>query len=120
MNKATSDHLDDLFAEMDDIWSEVKSMLSQAQDGLSPRTDRQDIEEYSTKALRLAEAVLQFADWQWGGYVEGACPEARRTVGIQLWSEVSDHVYQLTRQRAASPRFDREVHEPRSNRPDRF
>ena len=68
----------------------------------------------------LAKAVVDFADWHWSGYVSNVTPEARVTVGRQLWSEVSDRVKQLTGTTPASPRFGLEGLESGADRGGRL
>jgi len=59
-------------------------------------------EERRKHEAPLAEAVLAFAEWHWGGYEEPRTP-ARDEIGRHLWGAVSDLIYAVTGDRPPGP-----------------
>jgi hypothetical protein len=63
------------------------------------------IDIYRRDRDKLAQAVLAFAEWQWGCYDSDASSPARRSIGRALWFEVSEHVRRITGQTPPAPSF---------------
>jgi len=91
----------------------VDNLLNEAKDA-DPVELREIVAEMAGMALKnttstekekeLADAILAFAEWQFGGY-EGREPTTHRVVGRQLWYEVSERVSEITGSTPKAPSF---------------